>query len=259
MGADRLCWCGFSRFSGCLLCSLGVPYRCPAAFRCLNRPQKKGAGACVLAFAACEWSGRRWVSDESAEPLLGGAVSSHPVAVDTQGEARVGVPKLIHDVACVDAESDEDRGEGVAQLVGRQAFGQRRFPCFDQLLVGVLDRLVEYATANVALGELGACGAGKDIVVWGAVGALRLVPYELIAQHGQEVYFPCAGVCLGFKHDESIAGGIDMAPAQVGQLTDAQSGEHERCQERSPVYRTTLLVASSFGLGLRIECARGYE
>jgi hypothetical protein len=43
------------------------------------------------------------------------------VAADAQRESGVGVAELVHDAARINAEGDEDRGEGVAQLVGRQA------------------------------------------------------------------------------------------------------------------------------------------
>jgi hypothetical protein len=45
--------------------------------------------------------------DEQPEPLLGGLVSSHPMAVDAQREAGAGVSKLVHDAARIDADRDE--------------------------------------------------------------------------------------------------------------------------------------------------------
>ena len=61
--------------------------------------------------------------DERPQAQLGGGVSPHPVAVDAQREGRVGMAELIHHAARIDAQRDEDRGEGVSELVGRQAVG----------------------------------------------------------------------------------------------------------------------------------------
>jgi hypothetical protein len=47
------------------------------------------------------------------------------VAVDAQREAGVGVPKLPHHGAGIDAEGDQQRREGVPQLVRRQPLRDR--------------------------------------------------------------------------------------------------------------------------------------
>jgi hypothetical protein len=61
--------------------------------------------------------------DERPQAPLGGGVSPHPVSVDAQREGRISMPELVHHAARIDAQRDEDRGEGVAELVRRQAIG----------------------------------------------------------------------------------------------------------------------------------------
>jgi hypothetical protein len=55
---------------------------------------------------------------------LAAALPTDPVAVDPQGERRVGVPELIHRRAGVGAERHQQRGKSVPQLVRGQSIRQ---------------------------------------------------------------------------------------------------------------------------------------
>ena len=59
--------------------------------------------------------------NERPEAFLVALVAAHRVGVDAEGEARIRVAKLSHDVRRILAADVQDRGECVAQLVGRHA------------------------------------------------------------------------------------------------------------------------------------------
>ena len=86
-----------------------------------------------------------------SEALFVAVVAAHRVGVDAKGEARVGVAELGHDVGRVLAADIEDRGEGVAELVSRDAVRERGVAAAgEQLLRGGDDR-PDDALAGVVL------------------------------------------------------------------------------------------------------------
>src|SRR5215472_12935297 len=83
-----------------------------------------------------------------------------------------------------------------------------------------------------------------------------MVVGQLAAKHWQDVYFSYAGIGLGLAHEEPFAGKVDVSPAQVGQLSDAETGEEERREQSATVLESALLVASSSESGSGVERAR---
>jgi hypothetical protein len=80
------------------------------------------------------------------------------VAVDAQREAGVGVAELVYDAAEIDSQGDEDRGVGMAQLVRREALGQRYISRTGQFLVCLLDGQSQDACCEEILGRvIGGC------------------------------------------------------------------------------------------------------
>jgi hypothetical protein len=73
------------------------------------------------------------------------------VRVDAQGELRVGVPELVHDVPRVAAKGDEDRGKGVPEPVGRHAAWKRVLAAVREQPVGALEHGPEHALVDVRL------------------------------------------------------------------------------------------------------------
>ena len=120
-------------------------------------------------------------ADEGAQALSGGGVAAHPVSVHAQREAGVRVSQLVHDRTGIDPEGDEDRGVGVAQLVGRETFRQRNLSGLGQLVVGRGDRLAEDVGSDVLPESLGADRGGEDERLWPGVGRLCLVGGQLVA------------------------------------------------------------------------------
>ena len=71
--------------------------------------------------------------------------------VDAQGELRVGVPELVRDMPGIAAERNEDRSEGVPELVGRHAAWERVLAAVGQQLVGPFEHGLEHALVDVVL------------------------------------------------------------------------------------------------------------
>ena len=188
--------------------------------------------------------------DECLESLAFGGVAAHDVGVDAQGELGVGVAELGHDRGGVLAAGDEDRGEGVAQLVRRHALGQRCLPAPLEELVGAVDGGGEDAVAQVVL-VAGAAGAGgeDEVVGAGAVGA-GLVGGELVAQDRQQGDLAQAGLGLGAADVDAAVGEVDVAPEQVAELVRAGAGEDERGDDRAAVVGAPVGGAVHLGAGV---------
>lgn len=94
---------------------------------------------------------------------------------------------LAHEGDRVLAAGDEDRGEGVAQLVGGETFGQGDEAATHQQLVGALEGRREDATSQV-LGIAAGAGFTREDEILGA-GGVRccLVRGEEVAQERQHL------------------------------------------------------------------------
>ncbi|HEV2998342.1 MAG TPA: hypothetical protein VGX16_04495 [Solirubrobacteraceae bacterium] len=160
-------------------------------------------------------------------------MAAHPVAVDAQREAGVGVAELVHDGAGIDAEGDEDRGEGVAELVRGQTLRERYILGVGEAFVRALDGSGEGAVADVARVQRPAAVGAEDEVVGAGFLARGLVSGERGVQDGEEVDAPGARVGLPGPHGDVLRGEVDVLPAQVDQLADAQPGEDEGAQDHA--------------------------
>lgn len=123
-------------------------------------------------------------------------VEAHHVGVDTQGEFGVGVADLGHHRDRVLPERDQDRSEGMAQLVGGEAPGQRHLAAALQQLVGPLEGWPEDAGAQVVGVPASASQGREDEGVGIAAIDDRLVGGEDVAQDRQDLDLAQPGLRL---------------------------------------------------------------
>jgi hypothetical protein len=149
--------------------------------------------------------------DQGLQPLalLGGA--GHHVGVDIEGEGGASVADLAHHLRRVGAEGDQDRGEGVAQLVGGEALGQRQLAALAKQLVGALEDLRQDALSQVAA-VAPAPGPGRKGEGVGATGrGPRLVGGEDVVEDRQGPDLAQARRRLRAADEDPGVGEVDVA------------------------------------------------
>ncbi len=135
--------------------------RCPHARREPGGSVPRGRG-CPGAAQKPALAPRQLLSPryQRLQPRPLASVPAHRVAVDAQGEARVGVAELGHHGNRVLARGDQDRGERVAQLVGTKALREGDVAALFEQPVGSLEDGVQQDP-----GGCRCCGGGPS--PWG--------------------------------------------------------------------------------------------
>jgi hypothetical protein len=136
------------------------------------------------------------------------------VRIDTQGELRVGVPKLVHDMPRVSAECDQDRRERMPELVRRHAAWERVLAAVREQLVGLLEHGLEHALVDVVLVASAAASRREEQVVE-AAGVAGLVLGEDVVQNWQQVDRAQPRRRFGAADLEAAAGEVDVADERV--------------------------------------------
>jgi hypothetical protein len=96
------------------------------------------------------------------------------------------VPELGHHVRRVLAADEEDRGEGVPQLVRRHALGQGLLLALHQQRLGVRDDGPDHALPGVVLVAAAAARGREDEIGWLRFGGGVPVARQLVAQRWQD-------------------------------------------------------------------------
>jgi len=135
-------------------------------------------------------------------------------------------------VKCVIENGDQDRGEGVAQLVAGEPARERHQAAALQQLVGAPQDGGEDAPAQVVWVATRAVEGREDEVVGIAAVGGRLVGREDVAQDRQHPDLPQPGRRLRAADEQTPVREVDIAPEQVAELVRARVGEEERREDR---------------------------
>lgn len=163
----------------------------------------------------------------------------------------VGVAELGHDGGGVGAAGNEDRGVGVAELVGREAAWERWVAAFGEEAVGGGDGGLEDAIAEVVLVALAARACREYEVVRAGRKAAGAVSRQDGSEDWEQVDGAVAGVGLGAGDVEAGAWEVDVAPAELTQLVGAQAGEQERGDDGVAVAHAAARVGVQLGRGVQ--------
>jgi hypothetical protein len=169
--------------------------------------------------------------------------------VNAQRGRGIRVAELVHHRSRINAESDQENSRKCAAAYAARG---RKLPRLAKPLVRSLDGWREHSVADIArVLPLGLTGAEHEFVRPGpASGSLERE--QLVAQDGEHVDLPNAGICLGRPHSDPAATQIDVALSRVEQLTDPQPGEHQR-RERSPPHVPAIEPRRAIELASRIQ------
>ncbi len=103
------------------------------------------------------------------------------MGVDVEREGGAAVADLSHHRGRIGADGDEDRGEGVPELMGRDPFRQRQLSAIAKEMVGALEHLAEELPQIVLVPGCAVLGREGEGIRVAAAGP-RLVRGEDVAE-----------------------------------------------------------------------------
>ncbi|MEK6328365.1 MAG: hypothetical protein AABM66_12715 [Actinomycetota bacterium] len=142
--------------------------------------------------------------------------------------------KLRHRIGRVRVVGQEQGGEGVPQLVGRQALGQWPVGSLERQLLGFFNYRVHHPLTGVVYVAVPTPCRGEHRLEWSDLPSACEIGAELVAEHREQVDLPSRRVGLGPRNFDSPRRQVDVMASKRTCLPDPKSREYERCHERPP-------------------------